>query len=70
MDVGHVGGTVWVFAGQVEEVDTRKDNEEAAQKGNCVNGGGGVEALEEEAGGDEGEGCEGYVVERVNTAGC
>ena len=56
-----------VFAGEVEQVDSREDCEEAAEEGDGVDGVGGVEAAEEDEGGDEGEGCEGYVVEGVDT---
>ena len=61
---------VGVLAREVEEVDAREDDEEAAEKRNCVYGGCGVEALEEQAGCDERAGCEGYVVEGVDTIFC
>ena len=61
---------VGIVAGQVEQVDAGEDDEEAAEEGDCVYGGGGVEALEQKAGCDEREGREGYVVEGVDAAGC
>ena len=57
---------VGVFTRQVEQVHAGEDDEEAAEKRDCVYGRGRVEALEEEARGDEGAGCEGYVVEGVD----
>jgi hypothetical protein len=39
-------GTIGVVARKVEEVDTGEDDEETAEQGDCVYGGGGVEALE------------------------
>lgn len=68
--VAEAGSTVGVFAREVEQVDTREDNEKAAEEGDCVYGGGGVEALEKEAGGNEGAGCEGYIVEGVDAVDC
>jgi hypothetical protein len=65
----HVVGAVGVFSREIEEVDAGKDDEEAAEQGDGVYGGGGVEALEEEAGGDEGAGGEGDVVEGVDAGG-
>jgi hypothetical protein len=47
-----VAVAVGVVAREVEEVDAGEDDEEAAEKGDCVYGRGGVEALEEEEGGD------------------
>lgn len=67
--VARVVDTVGVFPREVEEVDAGEDDEEAAEQGDGVNGGGGVEALEEEAGGDEGAGGEGDVVEGVDAGG-
>lgn len=61
---------VGVIAREVEEVHAGEDDEEAAEERDGVYGGGGVEALEEEAGGDEGKGREGYVVEGIDAAGC
>lgn len=58
---------VRIGAGEVQQVDAREDDEEAAEEGDCVYGRGCVEAAEEEEGGDESEGCEGYVVEGVDT---
>jgi len=58
-----------VFAREVEEVDAGEDDEEAAEQGDGVDCVGGVEALEEDEGGAEGAGCEGYVVEGVDTKG-
>ena len=43
---------VGVFAREVEEVDAGEDREEAAKEGDGVNGVGGVEAAEEDEGGD------------------
>ena len=67
--VARVVDAVGVFAREVEEVDAGEDDEEAAEQGDGVDGGGGVEALEEEAGGDEGAGGEGDVVEGVDAGG-
>ena len=58
---------VGVVAREVEQVDAGEDDKEAAEKRDCVYGGGGVEALEEQEGGCEGAGREGYVVEGVDT---
>lgn len=60
---------VGVVAREVEEVYAGEDDEEAAEQGDGVDGGGGVEALEEEAGGDKGAGGEGDVVEGVDASG-
>jgi hypothetical protein len=57
---------VWVAAGDVEEVDTGEDYEEAGEEREGVYGVGGVEAAVEDEGGAEGGGCEGYVVEGVD----
>lgn len=43
---------VGVFAREVEEVDAGEDCEEAAEEGDGVYGVGGVEAAEEDEGGD------------------
>lgn len=67
--VARVVDAVGVFAREVEEVDAGEDDEEAAEQGDGVDGGGGVEALEEEAGGDEGACGEGDVVEGVDAGG-
>ena len=58
---------IGVFARKVEEVDAGEDDEEAAKERDGVYGGGGVEALEQEARSDEGKGGECYVVEGVYT---
>lgn len=58
--------TVGVVAREVEEVDAREDDEEAAQERDCVDGRGGVEAAEEEERCNEGAGCERHVVKRVH----
>ena len=53
---------VGVFAREVEEVHARKNDEEAAEEGDCVHSIGCVESAEEEEGRNEGAGREGYVV--------
>lgn len=60
-------GAVRVFTGEVEEVDAGENCQEAAEEGDGVDGVGGVEAAEEDEGGAEGAGCEGYVVEGVDS---
>lgn len=60
-------GAVGVPAGDVEQVDAGEDYEEAGEQGEGVDGVGGVEAAVEDEGGAEGGGCEGYVVEGVNS---
>lgn len=58
---------VGIFAREVEQVDTSKDSEESAEKGNriaCVDG---IETPEEDERSDEGECGERDVVERVDT---
>lgn len=60
---------VGIFAGEVEKVDACEDCEEAAEEGDGIYGVGGVEATEEDEGGGQGEGCEGYVVEWVDAVG-
>ena len=54
-----------IFAGEIEQVDAGEDDEEAGKEGNSVDGGGGVEAAEEDEAGEESEGCECDVVQRV-----
>lgn len=61
---------VGVFAAKVEQIDAREDDEEAAEEGDGVDGGCGVEALEEETGCDEGAGGEADVVKGVDNVGC
>jgi hypothetical protein len=58
---------VGVFAREIEQVDTSKDREESAEKGNCVACIDGIEAPEEDERSDEGECCECNVVERIDT---
>tara|TARA_R110002003_G_scaffold244_4_gene17418 strand:- start:2262 stop:2459 length:198 start_codon:yes stop_codon:yes gene_type:complete len=62
-----VSVAVGILAREVQKVDAREDDEEAAEEGDCVHSGSGIEALEEEEGRDERAGGEGYVVERVYT---
>lgn len=61
---------VGVFAAEVEQVDAGEDDEEAAEEGYCVYGGGGVETLEEETRCDERAGGEAYVIEGVDAVCC
>ena len=56
---------VRVAAGKIEEIDACEDDKEAGEEGEGVDCVCGIEAAEEDEGGDEGGGCEGYVVERV-----
>jgi hypothetical protein len=65
----HVAVALGVFAREVEEVDAGEDDEEAAEKGDCVYGVAGVEALEENKRCDEGAGGKGDVVQRIYTGG-
>lgn len=53
---------VRVAARQIEEVNAAENYEEAAEEGDSVDGVGSVETLEEDEGGTEGGGCEGYVI--------
>ena len=59
--------TIGVAAAEVEEVDAGKDDEEAGEEREGVYGVGGVEALEKDEGRAESSGCEGDVVEGVNS---
>lgn len=59
---------IWVFAGEIEQVDASENREEAAKEGDGVNRVGCIEAAEEDERGDECEGREGYVVKRVDAA--
>jgi len=59
-------GPARVRAREVEEVDAREGDEEAADQRDGVDRVGGVEAAEEDEGGAEGGGREGYVVEGVD----
>lgn len=52
----------WVFARQIEEIDTSEDCEKTTKERDCVDGIAGVEALEEDEGCDEGAGGESDVV--------
>ena len=58
---------VGIVARKVEQVNAGEDYEEAAEEGDCVDGRRSVETAEEEERGDECAGCEGDVIERVNT---
>ena len=60
---------VRVFLREVEEEDAGEDDEEAAEEGDGVDRGGCVEALEEDEGGAEDGGGEGYVVDGAYTVG-
>lgn len=60
--------TIWIAARQVQEVDPREGDEEAAEEGECVDGVGGVETAVEYERGTEGCGREGDVVEGVDAA--
>ncbi len=68
--VSHVNSKLFaigVFAREVEQIDTSKDCQESAEKGDgvaCVDG---VEAPEEDERSDEGECCERNIIERVDT---
>lgn len=59
-------GAVGVVAAEVEEVDAREGDEEAADEGEGADHVGGVEAVEEDEGGAEGGRGEGDVVEWVD----
>jgi hypothetical protein len=61
---------IGILAGEVKEVDSTKDDKEAAEEGDCINGGGGVEALEEETRCDECACCEGDVVQGIDAVNC
>lgn len=56
-----------VVAREVEQVDPSKNDKEPAEKGDCVDGIGGVEAAEEYERGTQSSSGEGYVVERVDS---
>lgn len=60
--VPECAATVGVFAREIEEVNAREDDEEAAEKGDRVDGVGGVEPAEEKEGRHKGTGSECYVV--------
>lgn len=62
-------GAVGVVPAEVEEVDARKGDEEAADEGEGADHVGCVEAVEEDEGRAEGGGGEGDVVERVDAGG-
>jgi len=55
-----------IVSGEVEKVDAGEDDEESAEEGDRVDGVGRVEATEEDEGGCERGGGEGYVVEWVD----
>lgn len=57
---------VWVFSGQVEQIDASEDREEAAEERDGIYGVGGIEAAKQDEGGYKGAGREGHVVERVD----
>lgn len=59
-------GAVGVFAGQVEEVYTRKYNKETTKERDCVDCRRGVEALEQETRCNESASRKSYVVEGVH----
>lgn len=59
---------VRVFFGEVEEEDAGEDDEEATEERDGIDGVGGIEALEEDEGGDEDGGRECYVVDGAYTA--
>ena len=58
---------VGVFAGQVEQIHAREDDEKSTEERNRIHSGRRIEALEEEARGDECACCKGNIVERVYT---
>lgn len=58
---------VGIFAAEIEQVYTRENDEKATKEGNCVYGRGGIEALEEETGCNEGACRKGDIVEGVDT---
>lgn len=58
---------VGVFAGEIEQVNAREYNEEAAEERDSVDNVGGVEALKQDEGGDERAGGECHIVERIDT---
>jgi len=62
--------TFGITAGEVEEVDTCEDDEEAGEERERVDYIGGVEAAVEDERGAESCGCEGNVVEGVYTVNC
>ncbi len=59
---------VGIAAGKVEEINACEDDKEAREKGKGVYGVSGVETLEEDERGAKGGGCEGHVVEGVDSA--
>jgi hypothetical protein len=62
--------TVGVVPREVEEVDAREDDEETAEKRDSVDGGCGVETLEQKKGCDERASGKGYVIEGVDAVHC
>jgi hypothetical protein len=61
---------VGVVAREVEKVYAGKDDEEAAEEGDCIYGGCGVEALEQKEGCDECACGECDIVKRVDAVWC
>jgi hypothetical protein len=61
---------VRIVAREVEEVDAGEDDEETAEKRDCVDGGCGVEALEQKERCNEGASGKCYVVEGVDAIIC
>ena len=61
---------IWVLLGKVQEEDTGEDDEESAEKRDCVYGVGGVEAFEKNEGCQEDGSGERDVVYRTHTAKC
>ena len=63
------GGVPWYggLAGELEEVHADEDGYEAHEEGYCVYGIVGVDALEEDEGGDDGGCREADIVERINS---
>ena len=60
--------SIRVFFREVKQEDAREYDEEAAEEGDRIDFGGSVEAFEEDEGGEEDGGCEGYVVDWAYTA--
>ena len=65
--VSRVVPAIWIIAGEIEQIDTGKDDEETAQQRDGVNSRRRVEALEKEERSNEGTRGERYVVKGIDT---